>query len=293
MRVLTTINELNRASGELGRSVGLGGVLVPTMGALHSGHASLVEQGAALARSRGLAPGCIATIFVNPTQFNEKSDFDRYPRTLEADLALCERAGAWGVFAPAVREVYPEGTESGDPPVIPPVATVPGLEDAARPGHFAGVCRVMTRLLDLLAPEVCILGEKDWQQVRVIAGMAHMQRRAVEIVAAPTVRDPDGLAMSSRNVFLSADARARAPGIYRALRSASSGRSPEEAEAILRRELIQAGLSRIEYAVVRDAVTLLPLGDRRGPGRALVAVRESAAGGGDVRLIDNAPWPMR
>src|SRR5262249_1123515 len=150
-------------SSELDGAASAGCVLVPTMGALHEGHAALIRRGAAMARERGVAGGGVVSIFVNPTQFNEASDSQRYPRTLEAGTAMGRECGASVVFAPAAPEVYPPDWSVPVPP-LPAVAQRPGLEDAARPGHFAGVCQVVLRLFELVRPAVSLFGEKDWQQ---------------------------------------------------------------------------------------------------------------------------------
>lgn len=259
-----------------------GCVLVPTMGALHEGHAALIRQARGIADRRGPACRVVATIFVNPTQFNEATDFEKYPRTLEADLALCASCGADAVFVPDRAVIYPPN----DPvpvPLLPPVADGPGLEDAFRPGHFAGVCQVVARLFDLTRPAVGVFGEKDWQQLQVIRAMTTAQGRAIEIVPGPTVREPDGLAMSSRNRRLDPAARRQAAGIIRAIRAAQGQRDPASAEHALRAALIQGGIAP-EYAVVRDADTLLA--PRGRACRVLVAARV-----GEVRLIDNDAWP--
>lgn len=262
-----------------------GGVFVPTMGALHAGHARLVRHAAAMPGRAGAA--VVVSIFVNPTQFNDPGDLARYPRTLEADLELCREAGAEAVFAPGVEAVYPPGVAMVQGK-LPAVATEPGLEDAHRPGHFAGVCQVVRRLFELVRPRAAVFGEKDWQQLQVIRAMTAQERLGVEIVPVPTVREADGLAMSSRNVFLTPDARARASAISRALCEANAATSGAGAEARMRQMLIAAGLE-VEYAVVRDAQTLMPLPVNARHGRALIAARVRA-GAGTVRLIDNAEW---
>lgn len=262
-----------------------GGVLVPTMGALHDGHASLIRFGAALARDRAL-PGCTVSIFVNPTQFNDPRDFARYPRTESADLALCKAAGASAVFIPGVETVYPPGHAPPVPP-LPPVATRPGLEDRFRPGHFAGVCQVVRRLFQLTSPSAAAFGEKDWQQLLVVSAMTAQQRLAVEVVACPTVREPDGMALSSRNQLLTDRHRAAAASISHALRQAQSIPDARAAEEQMARTVSGAGLS-VEYAVVRHAGTLMPI-ERLASGmdyRSLIAARA-----GEVRLIDNERWP--
>jgi pantoate--beta-alanine ligase len=287
MQVITDIRGLEAAAATLGRAAGLGGVLVPTMGALHAGHAALIRHGAALARQGDLAPGCIVSIFVNPTQFNDPGDLARYPRTLEEDLRLCEEAGAEAVFAPGVETIYPPGATIPVPP-LPRVGSEPGLEDGHRPGHFAGVCQVVMRLFRLLQPEAAIFGEKDWQQLQVISAMVDQAHLAIKIISMTTIRDRDGLAMSSRNRLLSPAERSAALAIPRALAAAGECRDPARAEGQMR-AILEASPLAIEYAVVRDARTLAPV--MRGsdaPARALIAARA-----GSTRLIDNAPWPAR
>lgn len=257
---------------------------VPTMGALHDGHASLIKYAAEIARDQGLADGAVVSIFVNPTQFNDKADFDRYPRTLEADLGLCEAAGASIVYVPKVNDIYPP-LDTVTLPTIPPVATAPQLEDAHRPGHFAGVCQVVKRLFDIVCPQVAVFGEKDWQQLQVIRAMTQQLRYPIEVLGAPTVREAGGLAMSSRNRFLSPQERTRALAISEALCESWNTTTPAEAEAVMRRVLAAHDIEP-EYAVVRDAATLERAGE--GPKRALIAARV-----GSVRLIDNVEWRFK
>jgi pantoate--beta-alanine ligase len=280
MILITTESEL-KAAGR-GREGGLGGVLVPTMGALHEGHAALIRRGVEIAGSRALAAGCTVSIFVNPTQFNDASDYARYPRTAEADLEVCRAAGAAAVFAPAPAVVYPKNEIVPVPP-LPAVATRPGLEDAFRPGHFAGVCQVVMRLFRLLEPAAAVFGEKDWQQLCVVRDMTRDAGLPIEIAPFPTVRAQGGLALSSRNRFLSPAELSAALSIPRALDEAARIAEPAAAEEAMRRVLYEAGL-RVEYAAVRDARTLLQPRPER-PGRALVA-----AWAGGTRLIDNGPW---
>ncbi len=249
------------------------------MGALHEGHAALVRAARTAADERGAR--VVVTVFVNPTQFNDPADFDRYPRDLDEDLRTCADAGADAVFAPGPAVVYPPGVTIPTPD-LPEVATRPGLEDAHRPGHFAGVCQVVSRLFDLTGPSVAVFGEKDWQQLQVVRAMTAAQSRPVEVLAVPTVREPDGLAMSSRNRLLDPGARAQAATIAEALGLACNESNPEAAARRLAGALRAGGIAP-EYAVVRDAETLL---EPRGRAcRALVAARV-----GGVRLIDNAPW---
>lgn len=266
-----------------------GCVLVPTMGALHEGHAALLRQAAR--RAAGDRP-VVATIFVNPTQFNESTDFERYPRDLDRDLAVAATAGASAVFAPDVATVYPPDAPVPVPP-LPLVATQPGLEDRHRPGHFAGVAQVVARLLDLLRPSAAVFGEKDWQQLQLVRAMVRDAAAAtpdrwpdLEILTGATIRESDGLAMSSRNRLLSEEARHAARGIPRALQLAHSAQHPPTAERLMRETLEAHGLE-VEYAVVRDAETLLPIGDFRSPTRGLIAARV-----GGVRLIDNQPMTV-
>jgi pantoate--beta-alanine ligase len=264
-----------------------GCVFVPTMGALHEGHFTLVREAAKLASTLPARTPVVVSVFVNPTQFNDPGDLDRYPRTLEADARGCAAAGADAVFAPPVDVIYPPG-EPAPAPSLPDVATRPGLEDARRPGHFAGVCQVVSRLFALVRPSAALFGEKDWQQLQVITAMVREGALPVRIIPVPTVREPDGLAMSSRNVFLTPAERPRAAALWKALRAAGAQPTPAAAETAMAATLTAAGLE-IEYAVVRDAATLLPVtsASPAAPARALIAVRLGA-----VRLIDNAPWPM-
>ena len=261
--------------------------LVPTMGALHEGHAALIRQAADSGRP------AVATIFVNPTQFAPGEDFERYPRTLEADLEIAARAGAAAVFAPSVEAIYPHGAEAArraaEALALPPTATEPDLEDRIRPGHFAGVCGVVARLFDLCGPAAAVFGEKDFQQLRVIEQMveaAPQRWPGLRILRGPTVREADGLAMSSRNRYLDPPEREQALGLSRALQIAHAAQHPATAERLMRETLEDHGLA-IEYAVVRDSATLRPIADFREPTRALIAVRLPSA-----RLIDNAPMTI-
>ncbi len=256
-------------------------VLVPTMGALHAGHDGLIEL------ARGLAVGVggrvIVSIFVNPAQFNEPTDFDAYPRTLDADAARCESLGVEDVFAPSVETMYPEDVDVQTPP-LPAIATQPGLEDRYRPGHFPGVCRVCKRLFELTRCERAVFGEKDWQQLQTVDAMVKGLSMPVEIIGCETVREADGLAMSSRNVHLDGAARERAMSLSAALVEAGRHTDPLEAERAGRAVLEGAGVG-VEYLAVRDSVTLQPPAKGRDA-RVLVAARVGA-----TRLIDNAPWP--
>jgi pantoate--beta-alanine ligase len=275
---------------------------VPTMGALHEGHATLIRTAAAYAKLHALSH-VVVTIFVNPTQFNDPADFQRYPKTLEADLKICAEAGATGVFVPSVTDIYGEHNISNiakpAEDTLPPVAREPKLEDAQRPGHFAGVCQVVRRLFDLLRPAAAHFGEKDWQQLQVITQMTALANLPTRILPVPTVREPGGLAMSSRNRFLSEAQRTTALAISRALRECTSDVTPAEAERTLHRVLLEYNITP-QYATVRHAHTLLPFADPNAPlnhghnisndsapppARALIAAQV-----GSVRLIDNDAW---
>lgn len=261
--------------GELAASYG--GALVPTMGALHEGHLSLVRLG------RLVGDPLVVSIFVNPTQFGRGEDWQRYPRTFDDDVAAAAAAGADVVFAPDVETVYPPGDPVDIPP-LPPVATTPGLEDAHRPGHFAGVCQVVARLFDLVRPRRAVFGEKDYQQLLVVQAMARGQGERwpdLEIVGYPTVRAADGLAFSSRNAYLDRDQRRRALGVSRALAAARADDGGVEAAERSMQEMLAAHDLAVDYAVVRDARTLEPA-ETPGVARALVAARVD-----DIRLIDN------
>ncbi|MBP8641825.1 MAG: pantoate--beta-alanine ligase [Prevotella copri] len=202
-KIVDLQNELFAVRKE-GKEIGL----VPTMGALHEGHASLVKRSV---NENGVT---VVSVFLNPTQFNDQGDLDRYPRTLEADCKLLEACGADYVFAPSVKEMYPTPDERHFE--FPPVSTV--MEGARRPGHFNGVCQVVSRLFYIVRPTRAYFGEKDWQQIAVIKQLVKYIGADVQIVECPIVRDEDGLAKSSRNTLLTADERAIAPAIYKALK---------------------------------------------------------------------------
>lgn len=287
IKVLRTADEIGQW-----RAATPGTAFVPTMGALHEGHAALVRQAAQLARTRNL-PGVSVSVFVNPAQFDDPRDYERYPKTLDADVALCAAAGATAIIAPEVAAVYPTASSRLKPAEeeLPRVATAPRLEDAHRPGHFSGVVLVVSRLFDMVAPSVSVFGEKDWQQLQVVRSMVASRGQRVEIIPGPTVREPDGLAMSSRNRFLTAEQRDRARAISRSLAAAGRCADADEAERVMSQMLRAAGIIP-DYAVVRDSMTL----ERSGP----VDARDAHGGQwraiitgrlGSVRLLDNAPWP--
>ncbi len=259
-------------------------VLVPTMGALHVGHQRLIERARELAGDGDLNGEVVVSVFVNPSQFNEPTDFERYPRDLDRDAEMAMEAGASWVYAPAVDEVYPPGArvEVGE---LPLVATQPGLEDSFRPGHFAGVVRVVRRLFELVEPDSACFGEKDWQQLAVVRAMSEQEGLGVRIEPVATVREASGLAMSSRNRLLTKAGLEQASAIGRGLRSARGASTPGEAQRAMEAALAEAGIEA-EYAAVRDAWTLMPVEDHRratAPVRGLVAAWVEG-----VRLIDNA-----
>jgi pantoate--beta-alanine ligase len=252
-------------------------VIVPTMGALHAGHLSLVRKARQLAGSRGAVA---VSIFVNPAQFGPKEDFSCYPRPLSRDLRLCREVGVDFVFHPSVAAMYPGGYSTY---VDEERLSLP-LCGASRPGHFRGVCTVVLKLFNLLAPDIAVFGEKDYQQVAVIRRMVRDLNVPVRIVTAPTLREPDGLALSSRNAYLTPVERAQAPVIRHALLLAGAApyRRPADLERLVRREIATTHLARIDYVHVLDADTL----EKPGPAtRALVIA--CAVFFGKTRLIDN------
>ena len=247
--------------------------LVPTMGALHEGHRTLVRA----ARER--AASVVVSVFVNPTQFGPGEDFDRYPRTWDADLAALAEEGADLVFHPEVDDVYPPGAlgVTVDPG---PLGSV--LEGAARPGHFAGVLTVVSKLLGLVRPDVALFGEKDYQQLTLIRAMARELALGVEVVGVPTVREDDGMALSSRNRYLDPAQRAAASAISAALRAGADA-GPHGADAVLAaaRAVLAAEPSLLQdYLELTD--TDLGPAPTAGPARLLVAARA-----GTTRLLDN------
>ena len=270
---IVALRDFVRARRARGERIGL----VPTMGALHDGHLSLIET------ARRRAKRVIATIFVNPTQFGANEDFSRYPRTFDADCARLATVEADLVFAPSVTEMYPPGFAATISLAGPATA---GLEDRFRPTHFAGVATVVAKLLNQAQADIAVFGEKDYQQLLVIRQMARDLDIPTEIIGAPTLREADGLARSSRNVYLSPDERVRAPALYRALDAAAgaiaAGTKIEEALAPARRAVEKAGFD-LDYIEARDAQTLAPVKES-APGalRILAAARLGA-----TRLIDN------
>jgi pantoate--beta-alanine ligase len=258
-----------------GRRVGL----VPTMGFLHEGHLSLMR------RARELAGYVVVSIFVNPTQFGPHEDLARYPRDMDGDLAKCRDVGVDLVFAPEAAQIYPAGYQT----FVEVEHLSQGLCGARRPGHFRGVATVVTKLFNIVGPCVAVFGEKDFQQLQVIRRMALDLNQPVEVVGAPIVREPDGLAMSSRNAYLGPDERRQATCLSRALQAVavrserSGGLAAAEAVALARGIVEAEPAARVDYVEVRDVESLEET-DRVGDGRAVVAL---AVFFGKTRLIDN------
>jgi pantoate--beta-alanine ligase len=278
---MVKVLETAEAAADWSQSVRQAGqrlALVPTMGFLHAGHLSLMREG------RARADVTAASIFVNPTQFGPKEDFSRYPRDLDGDLAKCEEAGVSAVFVPDQGGVYPSGFQT----FVEVTEVSKGLDGDRRPGHFRGVATVVTKLLCLFRPHVALFGEKDYQQLQVVKALARDLNLGVEILGMPTVRETDGLALSSRNSYLSADERRRALALSRGMRAAShlfanGVRDTRELVLTVRRELELDNI-REDYIAVVDAVTLEPM-TAVPAGR---AARLLVAGFlGTTRLIDN------
>ncbi len=279
---LTRIAAGVREGCEGARAAGRAVALVPTMGAFHEGHRSLIR------RARAERDFLVVSIFVNPLQFGPGEDFERYPRDEAGDLAACEALGVDLVFAPPVEEMYPGGE--------PQVTVDPGplgerLEGASRPGHFRGVLTVVARLFHLAGPCTAYFGEKDAQQLFLVRRMVRDLAFPVEVVGCPTVREPDGLALSSRNAYLSREEREAAGCLFLALSEAAElARKGERDAAVLvaamAREVGATPGVRLDYAAVVDEATFEEVREVAGQVRALVAARV-----GGVRLIDNLPLP--
>lgn len=272
MKVVRTIAECRAERKKLGRLA-----LVPTMGALHAGHVSLIEE----AKKR--AAHVAVSIFVNPTQFGPREDFTKYPRPIEEDLAKCQAAGVQLVFNPPPEEMYPPD----EPEIVvdfPQLTSV--LEGKHRPGHFRGVCQVVAKLFNVIQPDVAVFGQKDFQQLRVLTAMVQALNWPIEMVPAPTLRDPDGLAMSSRNQYLSLEERIKALAIPRALQTAEKEfqagiRQTNRLVATMQNILLPQHLN-IDYVAVVDPITLKNLDVIKGPSVLAIAARV-----GNTRLIDN------
>ncbi len=278
MSAIQTVRDVAslRAQVAAARAEGRQVALVPTMGALHAGHLSLLDI------ARAHAGFVVASLFVNPAQFAPGEDFARYPRDEARDRALLAGAGCDLLFAPEVETVYPPGFRTS--------VTVPGLseafEGAARPGHFAGVATVVTKLFGMVQPDVAVFGEKDWQQLAIIRRLTADLDLPVTILAGPTRRDPDGLALSSRNAYLSPAERAVAAAFPRALQEAAAalaaGRDVGASLAAAERAIRAAGFDAVDYVALVAPDTLAPLAALDRPARLLAAARIGA-----TRLLDN------
>jgi pantoate--beta-alanine ligase len=272
MNVLHTISGMRQARAELNKVA-----LVPTMGALHEGHLSLIE----LARHH--SPHVVVSIFVNPTQFGHNEDYHRYPRPVEDDLAKCEQAGVDLVFNPAAEEMY----RPNDADVVvdlPHLSSV--LEGKHRPGHFKGVCQVVAKLFNIITPQVACFGQKDFQQLRILMAMVESLDLPIEIIPGPTIREPDGLAMSSRNQYLSPEEREKGLAIDRALRLAQAEfdkgiRQTNRLLTTMQKVMLEKHLS-IDYVAAVDPITLKNVDVANNPTVLAVAARV-----GKTRLIDN------
>lgn len=271
MIVARDVPALRRALAALPRPL----ALVPTMGALHDGHVSLLRHGQAQAASTA------ASIFVNPLQFSASEDFDRYPRDDAADLARLEAAGCDVAWLPSVEAMYRPGRATA----VDVGGPAEGFEGAARPGHFRGMATVVAKLLHQAGPDLVMFGEKDWQQLQVVRRMVADLDWPVQVVAVPTLRDPDGLALSSRNRYLTPEQRAAAPGLHRVLQGAAlTGAGPDALAAGL--ASLRAIGMQPDYLALVEADTMRPIPSPTGPARLVAAARL-----GTVRLLDNVAVP--
>jgi pantoate--beta-alanine ligase len=277
MQTFRTIADLRlaaRAWKSAGHSIGV----VPTMGALHDGHLSLAR------RARRECDRVIATIFVNPKQFNNPDDLKKYPRSEAADASLLSTVPCDALFAPPVEEVYPEGFIT----TVSLGGVAQPLEGHMRPGHFDGVATVVTKLFGMTLADRGYFGQKDWQQLQVVLRLVRDLNLPVVVVGCETIREPDGLAMSSRNARLTPAGRARAPVLYAAVSRAAADIRDGHADRMAIREAAEAmraaGFERVEYIELRDAETLMPSDDPHRPRRMLAAAWLDG-----VRLIDNIP----
>jgi pantoate--beta-alanine ligase len=258
---------------QAGQSIGF----VPTMGALHEGHISLITI------SKKTTKITVCSIFVNPTQFNDPGDFQKYPVTLETDIPMLEKAGVDILFLPNVAEIYPDGTRDLEKYDLGPLETL--LDGKYRPGHFQGVCQVMRRLLDRVRPDHLFMGSKDYQQCMVIKRLLAIMELPTILHRCPIIREADGLAMSSRNLRLDPVQRSNATAIYRALTAINAGFTVQPFPILINdaNHILEAAGFRVDYISIADADTLDPL---PGPSPA-GTVALIAAFQGDIRLIDN------
>ncbi len=277
MEIIRSIRDMQRRADEIRRSGKTIGV-VPTMGSLHEGHTSLIGI------ARGKSDVVVTTVFVNPTQFGPGEDFERYPRDLARDAALAEEAGTDLIFAPGEKEMYPEGFSTS----VVPEAGVSILEGAIRPGHFRGVTTVVAKLFHATKPHVAVFGQKDAQQAFVVQRMIRDLNLDIELVVAPIVREPDGLAKSSRNVYLNAEDRAKASLLHRALQEAESmilkgERKAESIRSAVLALLADGKATNVDYVAIVDPETFTEVDHLEPPSvLVLLAVRF-----GSTRLIDN------
>ncbi|MBR7115764.1 MAG: pantoate--beta-alanine ligase [Alistipes sp.] len=274
MKTFHKVSDLRQELAQLdARGIGF----VPTMGALHAGHRSLVEK------ARKECQTVVVSVFVNPTQFNDKNDLKHYPRTPEADAAVLEAAGADYVLMPSVEEIYPEpDTRQFDFGEVDKV-----MEGATRPGHFNGVAQVVSRLFDIVSPAKAYFGEKDFQQIAVIKAMVRQLGLKVEIVECPIIRDEDGLALSSRNTLLTPEHRAAAPHIYEVLSQCAAKAeelSPAELTAWVTEEVEKNPLLKVIYFQAVDALSMQQVASWEQSPRVQGCIAVQA---GDIRLIDN------
>ncbi len=274
LRTVAEVRALARGWKTAGESIGV----VPTMGALHDGHLSLAR------RAREECGRVITTIFVNPRQFNNPEDLKKYPRSEEADAALLGTVPVDAIFAPQPDEVYPEGFIT----TVSVGGVAEPLEGRMRPGHFDGVATVVTKLFGMTLADRGYFGQKDWQQLQVVLRLTRDLNLPIEIVGCETIREDDGLAMSSRNVRLTAAGRAKAPVLYAAITAAADDIRAGQSDRMAIREaaeaMREAGFDRVEYIELRDAATLMPSDDPARPRRMLAAAWLDG-----VRLIDNIP----
>ena len=281
MEIIRTVAELKAKLNAARENGSIG--LVPTMGALHAGHLSLIE------RARRENDTVVVSVFVNPTQFNNPNDLATYPRTEEADTTMLREAGVDYAFIPSVEEIYPEPDTRQF--ALGPVAEV--MEGAMRPGHFNGVAQIVSKLFDFTRPTRAYFGEKDFQQIAVIRKMVELEGFDLEIVDCPIKREADGLAMSSRNVRLTPEQRAIAPTIHKALEGSLSwaaDHSVEETKCYVIDEINSFPQMEVEYYEIVDALTMQPVSDWAETDSAVGCVTVFC---GDVRLIDNIKYPKR